>query len=343
VYPLLRAGTTVALAEITWATLVADVVRGVPAAYVDLVGYDEVAHHSGIAAPDALDVLRRTDDQLERLVATLDSAPRPYHLVVLADHGQTQGATFQQRYGEDLGSLVRRLAATEVAAPVLAEEGWNNLNGLLTDAAHDDSTLGRIVERTTRQRTVEGEVALGPPTARTVAADAESVVVLASGNLGLVSFTRLPGRASRQRIEAAHPGLIDGLRRHDGVGFLLVRDEVEGDLVLGADGVHRLDDGRIEGTDPLADFGPRAADHLRRTSSFVNCPDLLVNSFYDPHLDEGAAFEELIGFHGGLGGRQGAPFVLAPTALTPPAGDLVGAEAIHDLFTGWLRSVRPTA
>ena len=71
VYPILRAATTVALAEITWAILVADIARGVPSAYVDLVGYDEVAHHSGIRAPDALDTLRRTDDQLERLLTTL--------------------------------------------------------------------------------------------------------------------------------------------------------------------------------------------------------------------------------------------------------------------------------
>jgi hypothetical protein len=339
-YPLLRAGTTVALAEITWSMLVADVVRGVPSAYVDLVGYDEVAHHSGLAAPDALDTLRRTDDQLERLVATFDRAPRPYYVVVLADHGQTQGATFEQRYGEELGDVVRRLASGAVATPVLAEEGWNNVNGLLTDAAHDDSTLGKVVKRTTRSRTDDGEVVLGPDTAHSVSTDEEDVVVLASGNLGLVSFTKIAGRATRQQIDAAHPGLIDGLRRHEGVGLILVRDEAEGDLVIGPAGVHHLDDGRVEGTDPLAVFGPNAADHLGRTSSFDNCPDLLVNSFYDPVADEGAAFEGLIGFHGGLGGRQSHPFVLAPAGLAQPTEPLVGARAIHDLFTTWLRDVQ---
>ena len=30
----------------------------------------------------------------------------------------------------------------------------------------------------------------------------------------------------------------------------------------------------------------------------------MVGSFYDPTLDEGCAFEELISFHGGLGGPQ---------------------------------------
>ncbi len=339
IYPVLRAGTTVALAEVTWSVLVADVVRGVSSAYVDLVGYDEVAHHSGIEAPDALATLRRTDDQIERLVGTFERAPRPYYLVVLADHGQTQGSTFEQRYGEELGEVVKRLASGTVAAPVLAEEGWNNVNGLLTDAANDDSTLGKLVKRSTRKRTVDGEVSLGPDTERTMPTD-DDVVVLASGNLGLVSFTRLAGRATLQQIEAAHPGLIDGLRRHEGVGLILVRDEEVGDVVFGPDGVHHLIDGRVEGTDPLAVFGPNTADHLRRTSSFDNCPDLLVNSFYDPDADEGAAFEGLIGFHGGLGGKQSHPFVLAPAGLTAPQGPLVGARSVHELFTTWLTDVQ---
>lgn len=336
VYPLLRAGTTVALAEVTWSVLVADVVRGVPSAYVDLVGYDEVAHHSGIVAPDALATLRRTDDQIERLVTTFATAPRPYYLVVLADHGQTQGATFEQRYGEELGDVVRRLASGVVATPVLASEDWNNVNGLLTEAANDASRLGKIVKRTTRSRTEDGEVALGPATERKVPTDGDDVVVLASGNLGLVSFPQIPGRATLQQIEAAHPGLIDGLRRHEGVGLILVRDEIDGDLVFGTHGVHFLADGQVEGTDPLAVFGPNAADHLRRTSSFDNCPDLLVNSFYDPEAEEGSAFEGLIGFHGGLGGKQCHPFVLAPAGLAAPTEPLVGAQAIHQLFTGWL-------
>lgn len=343
VYPLLRAGTTVALAEITWAILVADIARGVPAAYVDLVGYDEVAHHSGIRAPDALDTLRRTDDQLERLLTTIDDAPRPYHVVILSDHGQTQGETFEQRYDETLDDVVRRLASGMVTAPVLAPEGWNNINGLLTEAADDPSTLGKAVKRATRDRTDDGEVSIGPDTERSLAPDDEDIIVLASGNLGLVSFAKLPGRASRQRIDEAHPGLIDGLRRHEGVGLMLVRDEVDGDLVFGPDGVHHLDDGRIEGIDPLIVFGPNTADHLRRTSGFDNCPDLLINSFYDPEADEGAAFEGLIGFHGGLGGKQSHPFVLASANLTQPTEPLVGARSIHDLFKTWIRETHPAS
>ena len=38
----------------------------------------------------------------------------------------------------------------------------------------------------------------------------------------------------------------------------------------------------------------------------------MVGSFYDPELDEGCAFEELISFHGGIGGPQTRPFILHP-------------------------------
>jgi hypothetical protein len=104
--------------------------------------------------------------------------------------------------------------------------------------------------------------------------------------------------------------------------------------------MRHLRDDQVEGSDPLAPFGPNAADHLRRTSSFTNCPDIIVNSFYDPVGDEGAAFEELVGFHGGLGGKQTKPFVLAPTALDPPTRPLVGARSIHLLFKSWLEQIK---
>ena len=44
----------------------------------------------------------------------------------------------------------------------------------------------------------------------------------------------------------------------------------------------------------------------------------MIGSFYDPDLDEGCAFEELISFHGGLGGPQTRPFVLHPAELPGP-------------------------
>ena len=190
-----------------------------------------------------------------------------------------------------------------------------------------------------KRRTVDGNVVLGPAAKSADSPTQPSdVVVLASGNLGLISFPHITGRATIEEIASRHPGLISGLARHPGIGFLLVRSETVGSMVVGAGGIHYLEDGRIEGSDPLAPFGERAVDHVRRTDSFANAPDILVNSFYDPEVDEGAAFEELIGFHGGLGGKQAEPFLLFPRSFGEVAQPIVGAETIHRILSTWLRT-----
>ena len=100
-------------------------------------------------------------------------------------------------------------------------------------------------------------------------------------------------------------------------------------------GTRYLADGRVVGEDPLASFPPNAARHLLRTDGFENVADIMVGSFYDPMLDEGCAFEELISFHGGLGGAQTRPFLLYPSQLRLPDEPIVGAAAVHDLLLGW--------
>jgi hypothetical protein len=63
--------------------------------------------------------------------------------------------------------------------------------------------------------------------------------------------------------------------------------------------------------------------------------DIMVGSFYDPDLEEGCAFEELISFHGGLGGPQTRPFILYPVELPLPDEPIVGAELVHGVLVGW--------
>jgi hypothetical protein len=78
---------------------------------------------------------------------------------------------------------------------------------------------------------------------------------------------------------------------------------------------------------------------LLRTDRFAHVADVMVGSFYDPVLDEGCAFEELISFHGGLGGPQTRPFILYPPGLAPPAEPIIGAAAVHELLLGWRQAL----
>ena len=100
-----------------------------------------------------------------------------------------------------------------------------------------------------------------------------------------------------------------------------------------------LADGRIEGEDPLALFSPNAPRHLLRTDGFAHVADLMIGSFYDPALETGCAFEELISFHGGIGGPQTRPFILHPSELAVPAEQIVGAASVHEILAGWRREL----
>jgi hypothetical protein len=154
--------------------------------------------------------------------------------------------------------------------------------------------------------------------------------VSGSGNLGLISFTTQPGRLSREFFDERHPGLIDGLVAHEGVGWLLIRTEQHGSIVIGKSGVRYLDEDRVVGDDPLAVFSPSTTGFLRRLSSYPNVPDIVVNStLFDPSTGEVAAFEELIGCHGGAGGLQTEPFLLFPSNWTNDDPTLVGSESVH--------------
>lgn len=350
IYPLLRAATTVLMRELNFYTLLGDIYASVPAAYATFVGYDEVAHHSGVESEDAFDVLAKLDQQLGRLETAIREAPRPYHLVILSDHGQTGGATFKQRYGLTLEDLVRQLARDmyRVQSDVDVHEDWGHVNIMLTEAVqYGQGAVSKPLGRVLKGRSQEGQVTLGPEGPARVqsgqAADetedwepGSSIVVLASGNLGLVYGTRLSERATLEQIEEYYPGVLDGLAQHEGVGFVLAHSETDGPVVIGGGGRYYLNDGRLEGEDPLANFGPNAALHLQRYDRFPDAPDLYISSFYDPETGEGAAFEEQIGFHGGLGGPQTQPFLLFPSSLPLADEPLVGAAAVHRLLKGWV-------
>ena len=140
---------------------------------------------------------------------------------------------------------------------------------------------------------------------------------------------------SLEQLSARHPDLLPTLSGHPHVGWVLVRSEEHGPVAFGGGGARFLEEDRVEGEDPLERFPATAADHLLRTDGFAHAPDLLVGSFYDPALDEGCAFEELISFHGGLGGPQTRPFLLHPAELPVPAEPIVGAEALHRVLAGW--------
>jgi len=321
-YPFMRAALCVFVRDLIVYGVLQDMMKGRPAIYATFSSYDEVAHHSGLERADTLEALRKLDQQFGRLDRARRYAARPYVIVVLSDHGQTQGATFKQRNGYGLDELVERsLSRGSVTGVAGGDE-----QAAMVGNALDDATGGEPSKKREKNDVSD-----------------KDTVVMGSGNLGLVYLMEERRRLTLEEMNERHPDLIPALRNHPDVGWLLVRSSEHGPLALGAAGTHYLAEGRVEGDDPLAPFSPNAPQHLRRTDGFAHVADVMIGSFYDPSLETGCAFEELISFHGGIGGPQTRPFILHPADLAVPGAPIVGAATVHGILLGWRRELNGAA
>ena len=350
-YPIARAATNVVLRSLATALVMEEIYHGTPVIYVDYTDYDEIAHHSGPERPESLAALDGVDRTIASLVKAAGDAPRPYRFIVVSDHGQSLGSTFLQRYGETLQDVVARLIgdAGTVAVATSGPEEMGSLGAMVTEAGRSTGATGALARSAARTLDYRGALepvsASGGTPAAGAAQDATApveeppeIVVCASGNLANIYFPRLPGRVTLEELEARWPHLVQGLIDHPGVGLLMVRTAGRGAAVYGDGGRVWLADGTVEGRDVIAPYGPHAAEGLARVDAMADCGDLLAISLLDEATGEVAAFEELIGSHGGLGGAQTTPLLLHPNEWTLD-GELVGAEAVYRQIRTWLESV----
>lgn len=326
-YPLARAATNVLLRHLSTALVIEEMWRGASPIYVDFADYDEIAHHAGPDRSEARDAVAGLDKIVGIIEKAAADAPRPYRFVVLSDHGQTPGATFAQRYRKPLEGLIQELVGeqVEVQAATAHVEHWGRISPLLSAASGINGMTRTVTSAPFRRHAGATDDADKP----------SDIVVAASGNLALVTFPALPGRATWETIDAIYPGLVDGLVRHPGIGLVMVRAKGRGSVVLGSSGTNDLAVTHVDGIDPLARFGATAAEGLRRVDAMVDCGDLVIVSMFDQQSGEVAAFEEQIGSHGGLGGSQSEAFILHPAEwkIEEPA---VGAVALHQQIRRWL-------
>jgi uncharacterized membrane protein YvlD (DUF360 family) len=339
-YAGMRAASNVLLRDMNQSLIIEEMYRGANVIYCDFTDYDELAHHCGPERVESFQALDGVDEAIGNLKKAADDAPRPYHFVILSDHGQSLGATFKQRYGQSLGEVVRDLMSgrANLVQTKTSGEGSTFVNSFLSEITRSSGVGPAVARAALSNQTKDGLVDLDreevPPPA-----DESTIAVVGSGNLGLVWFTGYDHRLTVEELEALHPNLVATLAAHPGVGLLMVRSAEHGAVVFGPSGARYLDQDRVEGEDPTILFGEHTVLSLQREDAMVHAPDLLLLSQYDPEMGEVAAFEELIGSHGGLGGPQTEPFILHPIEWELDEPVPLGAPAIYRNLRRWLRDI----
>lgn len=324
----LRAFSNGLLRDLNTVLVAEEMMRGARSIYVDYVDYDEIAHHAGSTRIESLAALTGLDQVLALLEKVAGNAPRRYHFVVLSDHGQSQGQPFAERWGTDLADVCSKLTRAETTGIEDSVEGWGRVDSVLEDLA--GSGAGTGVQRAASRRV---ERRMGPEER---GAD-DALVVLGSGNLGLV-YVPEPERLTLDEIDRRWPQLVPGLVAHPGIGFVAGLG-VDGPVAIGAAGRHHLATGLVDGADPLEGFGAHAPAMLLAAASAARAPDLYVNSAMEPTTLDVAAFEPLVGCHGGLGGWQDRAFVMAAPDLLSPEAPILGGDDLHRHLIGILRTL----
>ena len=319
-----RAGTNVFMREINTETLIGDMMIGdIDVAYSTYLGYDEIAHHSGVRDEDAWFALKGMDKQIKRLLNGNKYSPREYQFVIQSDHNQTNGATFKQRYGQSFEDFIKSLLPQGTGI-------YANMSSNEDHFAEAYVPFSDKIKRFKNRNKKDEETEISE----------SDIVVLASGNLAMIYLTHVSHRLTYEEINSMFPDMIQEIVNNEYVGFILVRSSQRGDMAIGKNGIYYLDNDEIEGENPLEGFGDNIAQHLKRSSSFKYTPDILVNSFYDAENDEVCAFEELVGSHGGVGGSQSEPFILYPADWNVPDEEIVGAENIYRVLKTNLENIK---
>lgn len=336
-YIVLRAATNVLLRDLQTTIVIDQMMQGTNSIYVDYVDYDEIAHHAGIARPESMAALSGLDNVIGMLTEAASSAPRPYHVVFVSDHGQSQGPTFKQiNNGKNLEMIVGGLLGTPAVksstAPVEQESIARSLLAHSASGKGITSSVSRRLGSSYRQKT--------QPSVKKNS-DKTEIVVTGSGNLGNVWLKHFKNRPSLQQIENKYPGFVSKLLRTPGMGLAIVLDEKLNPVCIGKQGRINLKTEKVEGKNPIGSYKNIRTKELLNLAKDPHAPDLILISAKHPGSNEVYAFEELVGNHGGIGGWQTEALLLHPRELKIGKkfyenGALYGSTTIHDIFTGWL-------
>jgi hypothetical protein len=345
--PFLHIGTNVVLRELQTLAVLLDIYTGVPAIYTTYNAYDEFAHHFGPGSRTAFSSVRALDRRIAHIMRMVSRAPgRPYDVYILSDHGQTPSVPYRVRYGETLGDTIESVA--EHGVLVMAGTGDYSLEHqdvmdfLVQELEHvsEESSLPARKAGLGLGRWIRQHYNVFPLVAETVKeAEEARIVVTYSSSLAHVYWTH-----------SAHPLSLDDIREdrdrralyyflvaHGGIGCVITRmldgahvETLRGRALIMPDGAMEL----LSGVDPLRDYASSAVDRraIAELAAMRNAGDMILFGAYNAREDYCICFDDQVGAHGAMGGRQSWPFLLTPRGLVPEDYVVDGPLDLHPLF-----------
>ena len=345
--PLLHIGSNVLLRELQTLATLLDIYTGSPAIYTTYNVYDEFAHHFGPRSRPAFQSIRAIDRRIAEILRMLRRLPgRKYDVYVLSDHGQTPSVPYRLRYGETLGDTVLDVARLGVFTLAGTGDYTVDHEGVMSFLVQELEQVSEDSGFATRRiglrigRWLRKEYNLFPLVAEVVRESVDaSIVVTYSSSLAHVYWTDPPRPLSFDEIrdDPGHRALYYFLVSHDGIGVVITRvlDGAHVESMRGRALITPAGDVEIlAGEDPLLDYAQTVGERreVARLAQCRNAGDLILFGAYDKKRDECICFDDQVGAHGAIGGRQGWPFIMATPGLIPPDFKIEDPLDLHPLF-----------
>ena len=336
IFAVERALAAVLLRELTTHIIIEDMFNGYQTIYATYVGYDVVAHKTGIDSSSTHSVLRTLDKQFERIINANKLTKRNYSIIFLSDHGQSQGSTFRQVYGLQLEDLIRQFISDNysIMDAGASEEIKGYVNSLLQEALTPHRKVNQSARKIYRQLSTRKGTFTYFDLPPRITIKSTDLIICPSGNMALVYFSFNQERMSFEQISDMFPDLIANIVSHPGIGFVMVASEEHGTMIIHSNGINFLSKDQFEGKDILMDFPFEVRFQLLKLNEFQHSGDLIIFSATDAETMESPAFEDLIGHHGGLGGLQTQAMVFFPQDLEweNPVSD---STQMHQVLKEW--------
>lgn len=299
-----------------------DLYAGVPAIYVNYLGYDEMAHAFGPRSDRALTALGDIDSSLAQLWTVMRRVPEHrYDAYVLADHGQSACTPYGElTHGQRLERWVfdEFLHPEGAGAPEAARVGLRR--GLNARRAETQGVIQRFMNYLDEDyfRRPDPE-----------AYGLEGMRAISAGPNAFVYWTQEEKPLTAEDLEQRFPGLADKLSRSPGVGFVLARSGDGAGPVCWWQGrrcrLSPADLGPFAGRDDAAIVVRGIGDLMRMPSA----GDLVIYGSDSPQGNVSFICEH--GAHAGPGATEMQTFIVRPVdvALAP---DITHPAQLYEHF-----------
>ncbi|MGQ0561015.1 MAG: alkaline phosphatase family protein [Gemmatimonadota bacterium] len=343
--PFLHICTNVILRELQTLAVLLDVYTGSPKIYTTYNVYDEFAHHFGPGSRAALSSLRDLDRRIAEILRMTRRLPgRPYDVYLFSDHGQTPSLPYRIEFGETLGDSI--VGATRHGVLVMAGTGdyapahedvmeflLQELEEISAKSKLPTPNLGIRVGRWIRRHYKVF------PLLPEVVREASDLVVTYSSSLAHVYWSepRRPLTFADIRDDPEKRALYYFLVAHKGIGVVITRipggahvETLDGRCVVSPNGELEI----LEGEDPLRDYAKSPVERkaVAHIAALPNAGDLILFGAYDPARDYCICFDDQVGAHGAMGGRQFWPFILTAPGLIPEDYAIEDPLDLHPLL-----------